>query len=265
MNGFRITILVLLCLVVGLMAYVVFEVLPEREADYRMYNISQRNALYEKQDAAHQERVSRIGAEAENPEVAQARTDAAESDRRAEQALNEAEERAVIEEAKRREAAAVARQAQDEATALKALGRVASYNPEWNSIMIEPLSTEPINVGLVVAVRRGGRIVAEAQVDFIDESGQIGAVVKSGSFNKTQAPGVSSEAFKPAVGDEVIVTPFPTTSELRGNGGFLPPSAGVMPAAPAGELPIGPSSPYLTPAEPQGGLPEVDASFTPLP
>lgn len=250
MNGFRLTLLILLCLVVGLMAYVVFAVLPERESDYRMYNISQRNALYERQDAAHQESVSRYGADVEDPDVATARNEAAESDRKAELAVNEAEERLVIEEAKRREEAALAKQVQAEAQAPKALGRVASYNPEWNSILIEPLSQEPINVGLVVGIRRNGAIVAEAQVDYIDESGQIGAVIKNATFSKSKGEGISADKLTPAVGDEVIVTPFATTNELRSNDSYVFPGAGAPP--------------YGEPS-PAQGLPEIDASLTPLP
>lgn len=262
MNGFRLTLLILLCLVVGLMAYVVFVVLPERESDYRMYNISQRNALYERQDAAHQEQVSRYGADVEDPDVATARHEAAESDRKAEIAVNEAEERLVIEEAKRKEAATLARQAQEEAKAPKALGRVASYNPEWNSILIEPLSAEPINEGLVVGIRRKGVIIAEAQVDYIDESGQIGAVLKAATFSKAKGEGIEADNFIPAVGDEVIVTPFATASELRGTGAYGLPGADVP--AFSSPLPPAPSSPYPGAAS-DTGLPEIDATLTPLP
>ncbi|MBQ1204028.1 MAG: hypothetical protein IIX61_09580, partial [Loktanella sp.] len=190
--------------------------------------------------------------DAETPEVAQARAAAEESARKGEQALTEAEESSVIAAAKRKEEAALAKQAEVEANAPKPLGLVAAFDQEWNILMIKPVSEMPLHPGFVVAVRRDGRIVCEAVIDALDsESGQYSATLKVADLGKVISA-VSSEAtLQPAVGDEIIESPFPSSAELRGGSGAQ--GAG-LPALPAEQ---GESN--------DGGLPVIDASLTPVP
>lgn len=250
MNGFRVAILVLLCLVVGLMAYVVFEVLPDRQTDYNLYNMARKNAGYDLQEEAHRERLDRYG-DATDPDLQAAQNLIEENERKAEIAVNEAEEKAVIEEVKRREETERALAAQGAAPKEESLGRVASYNEEWRSILVEPLSNQPISTGLVVAVRRDGRIVCEATVDILDESGQFGASIKDAVFSQSVDINADSDMFTPKVGDEVIISPFPTASQLRSE---------TSPSLAPGDT----VQPTTTPIAPEG-KPEIDAVLTPVP
>ncbi len=261
MNGFRVTILVLLCLAVGLMFYAVMVIVPGWQNQYSEYQASMKIAEYQQNNDRHRQRMEQFSPDAEAPEVASARTMAEESARKDEQALNEAEESNVIAAARRKEEAALARQAEAEAEAPKPLGLVAAYNPEWNSLMIRPVAEVPMAMGFVVAVRRGGSIVCEAVIDGRDEeSGQYSATVKAAELGTAAA----AEKKTPAVGDEVIETPFPSSQELRQGSDFLPPSAQKA-SAPAGN--VAPAPLPSLPSEPSGQepLPELDATLTPVP
>ena len=102
MNGFRITILALLVLVVGLMFYVVFVTLPSRQADYNIYQISQQVAQNEREAASHRERISAFGEAAEQNELSSAYAEAEAADREAVRNVSDAEEQSVLAEARRR-------------------------------------------------------------------------------------------------------------------------------------------------------------------
>lgn len=263
MNGFRITILVLLCLAVGLMFYAVMVIVPGWQNQYSEYQASMKIAEYQQSNDHHRQRMEQFSPDAEAPEVTTARTMAEESARKDEQALNEAEESNVIAAARRKEEAALARQAEAEAEAPKPLGLVAAYNPEWNSLMIRPVAEVPMAMGFVVAVRRAGSIVCEAVIDGRDEeSGQYSATVKAAELGTTSPQ--PAEKRTPAVGDEVIETPFPSSQELRRGSDFLPPAA-QQANAPSGNAAPAPL-PSL-PSEPSGqeSLPELDATLTPVP
>lgn len=252
MNGFRITLLVLLCLAVTLMFYAVMVVVPSWQNQYGEYQASQKLAEYQRNNDFHRLRMEQFAPEAESPEVAQARAAAEESARKGEQALTEAEESSVIAAAKRKEEATLAKQAEVEANAPKPLGLVAAFDQEWNILMIKPVSDVPLHPGYVVAVRRDGRIVCEAVIDVLDsESGQYSATLKVADLGKVIS-NVSSEAsLQPAVGDEIIESPFPSSAELRGN--TVAP-ASVLPDLPADNGAVN-----------DGGLPVIDASLTPVP
>lgn len=155
----------------------------------------------------------------------------------------------MIAAAKRKEEAALAKQVEAEATAPKPLGLVASFDAEWNVLMIKPVSDMPLNPGLVVAARRDGRIVCEAVIDSLDsESGQYSATLKVADLGKVTT-GASATIPQPAVGDEIIESPFPSSAELRGGTDDLPSLPDVAPdTTPAGE-----------------GLPVIDATLTPMP
>lgn len=263
MNGFRVTILVLLCLAVGLMFYAVMVIVPGWQNQYSEYQASMKIAEYQQRNDHHRQRMEQFSPDAEAPEVATARAMAEESARKDEQALNEAEESSVIAAARRKEEAALARQAVEEAEAPQPLGLVAAFNPEWNSLMIRPVSDVPMATGFVVAVRREGGIVCEAVIDGRDEeSGQYSATVKVAELG-TVAP-QPVEKRTPAVGDEIIETPFPSSRELRGGSDFLPPAAvkniGASEGADAAFLPSLPTEPST-----RETLQELDATLTPVP
>ncbi|MBR5895159.1 MAG: hypothetical protein IKZ13_06425 [Akkermansia sp.] len=223
MNGFRITVLALLVLAVGLMMYVIFVKLPDMQADHNIYEISQKSAQVAQQDAGHRERVSIYGEAAENSSLASAYSEAAEADRTAESSVHEAEARAVIEDAKRKADAAMAEQIKEEGAAPTTIGLVKSFNKDWVSIMFMPAVKDPITEGLVVAVRREGIVLCEATVDFIDEeSGQVGATLKPQEFGKAQV-NIDEEKMLPIPGDEVIYSPFSSAKDLRSQNSFLTP------------------------------------------
>lgn len=215
MNGFRVTILVLFCLTVGLMFYAVTVVIPGRQEQYELYRTMQKSNEYRQRNAEHLARMEQLGPDVEAPEVSTARSEAEEGERKRQQEINEAEESSVLASARRKEEERTARAAAEEAAAPAALGRVASFNREWNSILFTPEGAKtPLNDGLVIAVRRGDYIVCEAVIDGRDEeSGQVSATVKQAIFAANgNAP---QDTPTPAAGDEIILSPFLSGRDLR--------------------------------------------------
>lgn len=215
MNGFRVTILVLFCLTVGLMFYAVTVVIPGRQEQYELYRTMQKSNEYRQRNAEHLARMEQLGPDVEAPEVSNARSEAEEGERKRQQEINEAEESSVLASARRKEEERTARAAAEEAAAPAALGRVASFNREWNSILFTPEGAKtPLNDGLVIAVRRGDYIVCEAVVDGRDEeSGQVSATVKQAIFAANG--NVPQDTPTPAAGDEIILSPFLSGRDLR--------------------------------------------------
>lgn len=222
MNGFRVTILTLLCLSVALMFYVVLYVIPSWQVEYNTYQSTMRISEYDKKSDMHRRQMQALDPSVESPEEEQARLAEEEADRRNEQNLQEAEERIIVEAAKHREEAAQAKaRAEAEAKALEeakaasaqpaTVGLVASYDEEWSCIMIKPAVVGAFGQGNTLAVRRGNTIICEAVVDGLDvESGQVSATVKMEQFGA--AP---SSNMVPVPGDEVIISPFLSGDDLR--------------------------------------------------
>lgn len=234
MNAFRITILALLTIAVGVMIYVVCVMLPGMQADQKIYNISQQSAKNQLQAADHRERVSGYGESAEAGGLAGAVSESEEADRLAESSVHEAEERAVIEEARRKVENEQLRAMEAAAAGPKtdgAIGLVTAFNQEWLSILFKPAVKDVLNEGTVVAVRREGVVLCEATVDFLDEeSGQVGATLRPQEFGKTQME-VKEDAWLPVVGDEVIYSPFASARDLRRENSFLTPEPLSVPSA----------------------------------
>ena len=229
MNGFRITILALLVLVVAGMFYAIFFFLPGMQADHNIYEISQKTAQNELRDAGHRQKVSEYGASAEDAELSTAYDEAEAAEQDARKSLYEAEERAVIEEAKRKAEAAMAREVKEDNEAGKAIGLVTSFNQEWVSIMFKPAVKDVLVEGTIVAVRREGVVLCEATVDFRDEeSGQVGATLKPQEFGKAQF-NIEAEKLQPKPGDEVVYSPFASARELRADNSFLQPEPLTVP------------------------------------
>lgn len=214
MNGFRVTILVLFCLTVSLMFYAVTVVIPGRQEQYELYRTMQKTNEYQQRNAEHRARMEQLGPDVEAPEVSEARSEAEEGERKRRQEINEAEESSVLASARRKEEERSAREAAEEAAAPETLGHVVSFNEYWNSLLFTPESNTPMNEGLSLAVRRGQTIVCEAVVDGRDdESGQVSATVKQAVF----APngGAPQTNATPAAGDEIILSPFLSSRDLR--------------------------------------------------
>lgn len=218
MNGFRVTILTLLCLAVGLMFYAVLFVVPSWQEQYNAYQSTLKISEYEKKSDIHRQQMMAYDTSNESPEVEQARLDQEAAAKRGEEALTEAEETNVVAAAKRREEAARA-QAEAEAArkaAQPTIGTVASFNKDLDFIMIKPTVPEAFLPGAVLAVRRDKLVVCEAVVDSRDEqSGQVSATVKRADFGKSSMP-ENEQQQDPMVGDEVIVSPFLSADELQG-------------------------------------------------
>ncbi len=250
MNGFRITLLSLLALAVVALLCVVTVFQSNQEANYEAYLASVKASERQLMIAAHQDKMKRIGPQEEAGAAADALRAAREQQ---EKQITEAEERNVLATAVRKDAAKVEQAAQAEANAEKPLGLVSSYNKDWGFIMIKPVSAEPLPSGMVVAVRRGEHIVCEVEIgeeELDEQTGNrlISATIRENQF--TQGGGnISADKFDPAVGDEIILSPYLSSRDLRT-------------AEPAGMQP----APYPSAEAPQQeGLQEVEATLTPMP
>lgn len=217
MNGFRVTILVLLCMTVGLMFYAVTVVIPGKQEQYELYKAGQKIDEYQQRNADHMARMEQLGPEVESPEMLTARTAAEEAQKAREQKLSEAEEAGVLAAARRKqeaEQAKLAEQATKEANQLGQkqtfpLGHVASYDSEWNIVMITTQTNTPMEPGRQLAVRRGDLIICEIVVDALDEeSQQVSATIKPGKLTN-----LSEEEQAPRAGDEVVESPFATGND----------------------------------------------------
>ncbi len=263
MNGFRITLLILLALAVATLLGIVTVFQSSQEANYEAYLAEVKASERRQQLAAHQDRMRRIGPQDEDAPGA----DVVEATRqREEQSITEEEERnvlasATLKDEARAEAAAreaAAQQAAAPKPEEQPIGLVHSYNKEWGFIMVKPVSDTPMPSGTAIAVQRDGRIVCEADLgeeELDDATGArlISATIRQNQF--TQGDGsIPAEKFEPAAGDRVILSPYLSSSELRGNGTSTLPAPLLQEegqsAAPAGNT-----------SQPQ----EVDALLIPMP
>lgn len=245
MNAFRATILALLVLTVGLMFYAFVVLIPARQNEYQMYQTQLKINEYEQRQMEHEARMTRMGADTDTPEMAAARAAAAEEDKKNAEELTNAEEHSVIASAKRRqeiEAASAAAAEEEDSSSAASLGSVTAYLEDCAVILFKADGSTPVNEGLQIALRRGDFVVCEATVDGRDEeSGQYTAALKQANFGGVEDPAAEANR-KPRPGDEVIISPFLSSRDLRLE------AAGSQPAADA-------------PQE----LPEIEAVLTPVP
>lgn len=268
MNGFRVTILTLLCLSVALMFYVVLYVIPSWQEEYNTYRSDMRITKYDKKNDLHRQQMQALDPTAESPEEEAARLAEEEAARLNEQSLQEAEESIIVAAAKRREEAALAQaRAEEEAKAAeaakaaqpRAVGIVASYDEAWSCIMVKPAVMGVFAQGTVLAVRRDGKILCEAVVDGVDvESGQVSATVRMEEQLDPSVPVAPQAA--PAVGDEVIVSPFASGDDLR-NAGERTTGYDTLPAEPLTPAPAEEAVPAST-VIPEPVAPAGDANNT---
>lgn len=246
MNAFRATILVLLVLTVGLMFYAFVVLVPARQNEYQMYQTRLKINEYEQRQMEHEARMARMETDADTPGMAAARAAAAEEDKKNAEELTNAEEHSVIASARRRqeiEAAAEDAPADEDAAAATALGSVTAYLEDCGVILFKADGSTPVNEGLQIALRRGHYVVCEATVDGRDEeSGQYTAAIKQVSFGGVADPAVEANR-KPCPGDEVIISPFLSSRDLRLENTVTQPAAAESPRE----------------------LPEIEAVLTPVP
>ena len=244
MNAFRATILVLLALTVGLMFYAFAVLLPARQEQYQMYQTQLKINEYQQRHQEHEARMARLGADADTPEVAAARAAAEAEEKKNEADLTAAEEHSVLASARRRQEAEEAVSATSPvADAPSSLGEITAYLEDCTVVLFRANGATPVNEGLDIAVRRDGYIVCEATVDGRDdESGQYTAAVKQAVFRGAKDPAAEANR-KPRPGDEVIVSPFISSRDLRMEGYDVPQSESAA----------------------QNALPEVEAVLTPVP
>lgn len=226
MNGFRITVLTLLCLSLGLMFYAICFVVPSWQGEYNAYQLSLRTSEYDRKSDIHRRQMVNYAPSYESPEVVQARQEVEATARQGEQAVVEAEENNVLAAARRREEIARERQKaeNDDVVSTATIGLVASYDPEWQCIMIRPAVPEAFVPGTMLAVRRDKRILCEAVVDNFDsESGQVSATIKvTAAVSGAAGQDELAPEQRPEAGDEVMPSPFPTGDELRAEAGQAP-------------------------------------------
>lgn len=249
MNAFRVTIILLLAAVVGLMFYVLAVYLPDQREQYSVYQAMKNKESWDRRQEEHDRRLRQYGPGAESAEEEQARKAAEQHSAELDKKLNEAEERSVLEEAQRREEAArAAADAAEEAKAAapKPLGVVASVDKEWNIILCSPAGACPEN-GSVVAVVRDERVVCEATVDGQDpESGQFSATLRPVAVPQGDTS-VDTSKFTPQVGDAVIVSPLINVDSSMDS--YVNPHAN-----PAPNIPTGNSAPE-----------EIESALIPIP
>ncbi len=247
MNGFRVTLLVLLTLAVVALLCIVTLFQSSQEANYEAYLASVKASERQQLLAAHHERMKRIGPQEESGPGADALKAAREQQ---EKQVTEEEERNVLASAVRKDAAKVEQAAVQEASAEKPLGLVSSYNREWGFIMLKPVTEEPLPSGMIVAVRRGDNIICEVEIGEEEKDEQTGERLISATIRESQftqgSGNISAEKFEPAVGDELIISPYLSSRDLRAS------DPAGMPLAPA-DTPAG------------EGLQEVPATLTPMP
>lgn len=244
MNAFRATILVLLLCTVGLMFYAFVVLIPARQDQYQMYQTQLKINEYEQRQMEHDARMAQLGADVDTPEMAAAREAAAAEDKKNEAKLTEAEEQSVIASAKRKQEIEAAATAAEDAARPSALGSVTAYLEDCAVILFMADGNMPVNEGLLVAVRRDDYVVCEATVDGRDdESGQYTAAIKQANFGGVADPAAEANR-KPRPGDEVIISPFLSSRDLR--------------------LESGADHDIPAENEPQA-LPEIEAELVPIP
>ena len=232
MNGFRIAILSLLALVVGLLFYCVMVMIPNQQKSRELYDMGLSTLA---QQTSGDEGDSASAPTDEDERLRKLREQQTQTD---EESLAEEERRAVAyaEEKRRRESeAAMANELEQEASQ-SALGLVTGVAPADGFLTFKPMGDAVVNSGLIVAVRRGDSdfVICEAEVDYLhEESGEYIASIREQDFSASASSDDKEAAGKmiPAVGDQIIVSPFASAQQLRNDNPFLNPDPPSVPAA----------------------------------
>lgn len=238
MNGFRIAILSLLVLVVGLLFYCVMVMIPNQQKSRELYDMGLTTMA---QQASGDDVDTPASPTDEDERLRKLREQQTQTD---EESLAEEERRAIAyaEEKRRRESEAALANEFEQETAQAALGLVTGVAPAEGFLTFKPMEKAVVNTGLIVAVRRGDSdyVICEAQVDYLhEESGEYIASIREQDFSASSSDEDKKAASKmiPAVGDQIIVSPFASTQQLRSDNPFLNPDPPSIPAAEEDELP----------------------------
>lgn len=261
MNGFRVTLLVLLTLTIGLMYYAIIDLIPAKQQEFEMYKAGLKLDEYQQRNQEHLARMEQLGPDVESPEVLTARTAAEEAQKQREQAINDAEETSVLAAARRKQETENAKTVADAKAAAAdsasfPMGHVASYDAEWNILMFTVQTNKPLEPGKLIAVRKKGTnyTVCEAIVDSLDEqSGQISATLKP---NPNPAKDENGQDIVPGEGDEIIESPFATGNDAIFSVSPTGTDSGFSPSPAASET---------VPLPANDGPAEIDAQLVPLP
>ena len=252
MNPFRIAILILLSLSLGLLFYIVAFFIPQRQENFAHYQTTARVTEFELRNSEHEARMKAIASSSPLDEAKKHAEEAAKL-RRAEIAL--AEERSVLasalkkeQEAKAAPTPAVAPEPAAEPVQV-IIGEVVSYDPQWSSLMIKPNEGVTVEKGTRIAIRRNEGIIQEGNIDGKDQvSGQLAASLIP------QSIGGNAEAYQVKIGDQVIISPFKSSQELLHGSSMSPGSSSPQADYPKHPGTQGPSH-----------LPDVAVPFTPVP
>lgn len=226
MNGFRIAILSLMAIVVALLSYVVFEVLPNKQREHEAHTRSANAADFNLPHAP--------AADATVANNTDANHEARESANAAVERVHANEEQRTLaqtEEQRRiKEEEEMAAQLARESAEAEAIGMVTGIAPDYSFLAFKPLGEQQISEGLVIALRRGedDYIICEGKVLRQHESGEWIADIISDSFFGSEE--TAQERPMPAAGDLVIITPFDTADQLRSESQSYP-EAAVEPSA----------------------------------
>ncbi len=218
MNGFRVTILVLLALALALMFYVVTVFIPATRANHDEYMEALLDADYQKKAQEHRARMTQMYPSFEEPAAVE--RERAEFARRAEEREREAKEREearILEEGKRVEEARRRQETEEssrreQGAAVRPLALVTAYDHENNIMMLKPMTEDGmLAAGQMLAIRRNGGVLCEIVVEERDpESGQYSAYVKDSSARAVLA----GADYQPRLGDEVTVSTLPQIGDL---------------------------------------------------
>ncbi len=216
MNGFRIAILSLMVLAVGILFYFVVEMLPNQQRVFDDYHRSKAiGALNADAEASG----TYVADEKAAQELEKLRQESAQA---VDRVHSNEEHRTVAqaEEVQRRESEkAMADQLARETAEASALGLVTEVALDAGFFSFKPLGNEPISEGLVIAVRRGDDdyVICEAIVSrYYEESGEYIADIKNDAFSSV-ATNSKGERPVPGKGDLIVVSPFATADQLRGS------------------------------------------------
>ncbi len=232
MNGFRIAILSLLVLVIGLLFYCVMVMIPNQQRSRELYDMGLTTMA---QQAPADDATATEAPTDEDERLRKLREQQNKTD---EESLAEEERRAVAyaEERRRRESEAAMANELEQDSAQTALGLVTGVAPAEGFLTFKPMADAVIDKGLIVAVRRGESdyVICEAEVDYLhEESGEYIANIRTQDFSASASADEKDAAAKmiPTVGDQIIISPFASTQQLRSDNPFLNPDPPSVPAA----------------------------------
>lgn len=232
MNAFRVTILILLVAIVGLMFYVLTVYIPEQRKEYSVYEAMRSQSESDARAAADRRNLANNSPVSESPEEESARREVEQSAAALERQRLEADERSALEAGRRKEEAARKRAEAAETAQSKLVGAVASFDEEWNFLRIQVSGDKLPDKDAKVLIVRDGRAVCEAVITGADET--PGFVIADPKIMQPAQGDVNIDpaSLKPRAGDGVIPSDLidigDTSADpfFNSNAAPLPPTTG---------------------------------------